>query len=282
MTIEEIKANQELMTTILADQEITSKVKDNLVQSGFKVLTDTELATLSKQQIDQAVRQNHELVEAGVFEASGIEKPANTKSDAYAKLVAQQLKQQNIELQQKLAELQEKQENPKPKDKVAEQIENQEIATLKQQIEALQKVNQETEQKAFNAQISAEITSLDLILPKAIEAQFKVEHTLVEHEGRKIWKDNETGQFMLNNESAAPMSVSDIIKQKYTDAFKKEQEKRPGLDISRDKNVSQDSKNDYTVSEAILLLAKRGITKTDSQYQGLLKQMTANSPEFKK
>lgn len=281
MTIEEVKANQELMTALIADQDFTSKVKDNLTQSGFKFFTDAELATLSKSQIDAAVKANHELVESGVFEVSGIEKPANTKSDAYAKLVAKQLKEEKTALEQQLAELTQN-KNPKPKDKVAEEIENQEIATLKTQIEALQKVNQETERRAFNSQISAEITGLDLILPKAIEAQFKAEYTLIEHDGKKVWKNNEDGTFLLNAETAAPMSVSDIIKKSYPDAFKKEETKKTGLDISKDKSFDTSSKSDYTVSEAIDMLSKKGITRSDANYQKLLEQMTANNPMFKK
>lgn len=279
MTVEEIKANQDLMTSLIADEEIATKVKDNLMQSGFKILTESDIATISKEQIDEAVRINHELVERSIFEASGIKKPVNTKSNEYAKMVAEQLRSKNAELQQELEKLK---GNPKPKDKVADELENQEIATLRQQIEALQKINEEKSRNEFNLKVQNEINSLELIMPKATTALFNSEFEFVEADGKKAWRNKETGQFMLNNESAAPMTVAEIIKASYPDAIKKEQDKRTGLDISKDKNISVDAKNDYTVAQAIDLLSKKGITKTNPEYQTLLKQMTANSPEFKK
>lgn len=281
MTVEEIKANQDLMTSLLADPEVTQKVTDSLKNSGVRLISsDDELQTLAKPLIDGAVRTNHELVESLVFELTGIEKPKNTKSTDYAKLA----------ISQKLDELKQLKEqsnqNP-PKNKVAAEIENQQIATLQTEIEQLKQVNAQAQRQAFEATLSTEINSLDLVMPKATQALFKSEFEQVEYEGKKVWKNLETGAFMLSKENAAPMSVADIIKTSYPDAFKKEQVKKTGLGLDTNQDIINDVKNDYTVEEAMDLLAKRGITQYQRDpktgeliYDKLLQQMTAGS--FKK
>lgn len=281
MTVEEIKANQDLMTSLLADPEVTQKVTDSLKNSGVRLISsDDELQTLAKPLIDGAVRTNHELVESLVFELTGIEKPKNTKSTDYAKLA----------ISQKLDELKQlkgqSNQNP-PKNKVAAEIENQQIATLQTEIEQLKQVNAQAQRQAFEATLSTEINSLDLVMPKATQALFKSEFEQVEYEGKKVWKNLETGAFMLSKENAAPMSVADIIKTSYPDAFKKEQVKKTGLGLDTNQDIINDVKNDYTVEEAMDLLAKRGITQYQRDpktgeliYDKLLQQMTAGS--FKK
>lgn len=281
MTVEEIKANQDLMTSLLADPGVTQKVTDSLKNSGVRLISsDDELQTLAKPLIDGAVRTNHELVESLVFELTGIEKPKNTKSTDYAKLAISQKLDELKQLKEQLNQ------NP-PKNKVAAEIENQQIATLQTEIEQLKQVNAQAQRQAFEATLSTEINSLELVMPKATQALFKSEFEQVEYEGKRVWKNLETGAFMLSKENAAPMSVADIIKTSYPDAFKKEQVKKTGLGLDTNQDIINDVKNDYTVEEAMDLLAKRGITQYQRDpttgeliYDKLLQQMTAGS--FKK
>ncbi len=281
MTPEEIKANPDLMTSLLADHEVTQKITDNLKANGMRIISsDDELQTLAKPLIDGAVRTNHELVESLIFELTGIEKPKNTKSTDYAKLA----------INQKLDELKQLKEqsnqNP-PKSKVAAEIENQQIVALQSKIEQLEQVNAQAQKQAFEATLSTEINSLDLVMPKATQALFKSEFEQVEYEGKKVWKNIETGAFMLSKENAAPMAVADIIKATYPDAFKKEQVKKTGLGLENNQDIINDVKTDYKVEEAMEILAKRGITQYDRDpktgdliYDKLLQQMTATT--FKK
>lgn len=281
MTKEEIIANQDLMTSLLADQEVTQKVIDNLKGNGVRIISsDDELQTLAKPLIDGAVRTNHELVETLIFELTGIEKPKNTKSTDYAKLaISQKLKE--------LKQLKEQSNQNPPKNKVAEEIENQQMTVLKQEIEQLKQVNAQAQRQAFEATLATEINSLDLVMPKATQALFKSEFEQVEYEGKKVWKNIETGAFMLSKENAAPMAVSDIIKTTYPDAFKKESVKKTGLGLENNQDIVNDVKTDYTVEDAMEILAKRGITQYDRDpktgdliYEKLLQQMTAST--FKK
>lgn len=281
MTIEEIKANTDLMTSLLADPDVTQKVTDNLKGNGMRIISsDDELQILAKPLIDGAVRTNHELVESLIFELTGIEKPKNTKSTDYAKLAISQ----KIE---ELKEIKEQSKQSPPKNKVAAEIENQQITTLQQEIEQLKQVNAQAQKQAFEATLSTEINSLDLMMPKATQALFKSEFEQVDYEGKKVWKNTETGDFMLNKETASPMAVADIIKANYPDAFKKEQTKKTGLGLENSQDIINDVKTDYKVEEAMDILAKRGITQYDRDpktgdliYDKLLQQMTAGM--FKK
>lgn len=292
MTKEEIIANQDLMTSLLADQEVTQKVIDNLKGNGMRIISsDDELDALTKSHaqelIDKGTRINHEIVEKAIFEASGIPKPPNTKAPIYAQLVFQELAEKKKDLEQQLQQLKEQSNQNPPKNKVAAEIENQQITVLQQEIEQLKQVNAQAQRQAFEATLATEINSLDLVMPKATQALFKSEFEQVEYEGKKVWKNIETGAFMLSKENAAPMAVSDIIKTTYPDAFKKEAVKKTGLGLESNQDIINDVKTDYTVQEAMEILAKRGITQYDRDsktgdliYDKLLQQMTAST--FKK
>jgi hypothetical protein len=273
MTVDEIKANPELMTALLADSDITTKVRDGLKTSGLNILTEKELAD----KIGEVTRGNHEAFETTIKELTGVEKPSNTKSFEYAKLAFSK----KVETLTNELEALKKQ---KPGNHVAEEIKNQQITELQEKLTKLEAERATEKKQAFESGISNEIGKIELEIPASfIEARFKAEHQYVEHEGKMVWKNIATGKFQVSTEKGGePLSVAEIVKATYPEALKKTPEKKSGLGLKDEakKDFTVD-RQDYTYEEAEAKLNQLGITDQDLDADGspkrekLLRQMTA-------
>lgn len=272
-SIDEIKADEVLMTALMADADIAEKVRDGLRASGLNMMTEKEL----NDRIGEAVRMTHEAFEGTIKDLTGIEKPLNTKSIDYAKMAY------TAKVEALTKEI-ENLKKPNHKNPVTDPIENQQIADLQLELKALKEERAQEKLQIFEAGISAEIGKIEMEIPSSyIEARFKAEHEYVEQEGRMFWKNKTTGKLQASAEKAGePLTITEIIKTTYPEVLKMPFEKKSGLGLKDEarKDFTVDRQG-YTYEEAEALLNKMGITDSDRDEAGnpkrekLLRQMTA-------